>query len=172
MDLRSFIHNVPDFPTPGINFKDITPLLQDPTAFRIALNRMAEHFLEGGIDIVVGIESRGFIFGAPLALDLGAAFVPARKKGKLPRTTAEVEFSLEYGTASMEIHEDGVLPGKNVLIADDVLATGGTLLAAKDLVEGLGGQVVGLTVLLELAFLKGRERFRNSNLFSVLEFER
>ena len=172
MDLHALVHDVPDFPTPGVNFKDITPLLQDPRAFRVALDRMAEHFTGMRIDAVVGIESRGFIFGAPLALDLGASFVPARKKGKLPRATTDVEFSLEYATATMEIHEDGVLPGKRVVVADDVLATGGTMVAAKTLVERLGGHVVGLTVLLELAFLHGRDRFPDDNFFSVLTFDR
>ncbi|MCH7553068.1 MAG: adenine phosphoribosyltransferase [Chloroflexi bacterium] len=170
MDLKSFIHDVPDFPTPGINYKDITPLLQDPLGFRIALDRMAEHFLGQEVDAVVGIESRGFIFGAPLALDLGVAFVPARKSGKLPRSTRSVEFSLEYGTAVMEIHEDGVLPGKRVVIADDVLATGGTLDGARKLVEELGGYVIGATVLLELEGLKGRQKLAGMDVFSVLRY--
>lgn len=170
MDLKTWIRDVPDFPQPGVIFKDITPLLQDPAAFRHALDALTRHYQGHRVDTVVAIEARGFIFGAPLALDLGASFVPVRKKGKLPSKVIGVEYGLEYGTERVELHEDGVLPGKRVLIVDDVLATGGTMAAAKTLVERLGGHVVGLAVLIELGALNGRAKLPGVELFSVLRY--
>ena len=169
MDLKQFIRDVPDFPEPGVVFRDITPLLQNPDAFGYVIRNLADRFRDRNIETVAGIEARGFIFGAPLALALGASFVPIRKKGKLPSATSKVEYDLEYGTETMEIHLDGVLPGSKVLIADDVLATGGTLLAAKSLVESLGGQVVSLAVFLELEGLGGRERLNGVELVSLVQ---
>ena len=170
MDLKKLIRDVPDFPQPGVIFKDITPLLQEPAAFSFALDRLCERYRDRHIDDVVSIEARGFIFGAPLAVRLGAGFVPVRKKGKLPYRTVGIEYGLEYGTEAVELHEDGVLPGKQVLIVDDVLATGGTAAAAKALVEGLGGHVVGLAFLIELEFLNGRQRLPDVDLFSVIHY--
>ncbi len=169
MDLKQFIRDVPDFPEPGVVFRDITPLLQDPDAFGYVIRNLADRFRDRNIETVAGIEARGFIFGAPLALELGVSFVPIRKKGKLPSATSRVEYDLEYGTETMEIHQDGVLPGSKVLIADDVLATGGTLLAAKLLVESLGGQVVSLAVFLEIGDLGGRERLNGVELVSLVQ---
>ena len=170
LDLRTYLRDVPDFPTKGIIFKDITPLLQSPIAFRKTIHDLARHFMGQRIDAVVGVEARGFIFGAPLAVELNAGFVPVRKQGKLPFHTIEVEYALEYGTATVQMHKDGVLPGRRVIIVDDVLATGGTLLAAKKLVEQLGGHVVGMGVVLELGFLNGRARLPGSDIFSLLQY--
>lgn len=170
MDLKRLIRDVPDFPQPGVVFKDITPLLQKPEAFRYALNRFTERYQGGQIEVVAAIEARGFIFGAPLALSLGAAFVPIRKKGKLPRQVIGVEYGLEYGKERVEVHQDGVLPGRRVLIVDDVLATGGTLAAARALVEELKGHVVGVAVLVELMSLKGCGKLPGVELFSLLQY--
>jgi adenine phosphoribosyltransferase len=170
MDLRERIRDVPDFPVPGIVFKDITPLLQDPAAYRQAVYELSERFAGDRIDVVVGIEARGFLFGAPLALKLDAPFVPIRKKGKLPHKTVGVTYSLEYGDAAVEIHQDGVLPGKRVLIVDDVLATGGTMAAARALVEQVQGHVVALAVLVELEFLKGREKLEGVETFALMKY--
>ena len=171
MDLTKVIRDVPDFPQPGVTFKDITPLLQSPEAFAFAVDRFTDYYRDKGIQDVVAIESRGFIFGAPLALRLGAGFVPIRKKGKLPRKTVGVEYGLEYGRETVEVHEDGILPGKRVLIVDDVLATGGTAVAAKRLVEQLGGVVTGLGFVIELEFLRGRERLSDADVFSLLRYQ-
>ncbi|MBF8299533.1 MAG: adenine phosphoribosyltransferase [Dehalococcoidia bacterium] len=170
MDLAKIIRDVPDFPQPGVVFKDITPLLQNPAAFAQAMDAFVAHYQDRGIQDVVAIESRGFIFGAPLALRLGAGFVPIRKKGKLPRKTVGMDYGLEYGRESVELHEDGVLPGKRVLIVDDVLATGGTAVAAKALVEKLGGKVEGLSFLIELEYLKGREKLGGADVFSIIRY--
>jgi adenine phosphoribosyltransferase len=170
MDLRQRIRDVPDFPEPGIVFKDITPLLQDPVAFRQAIFELSERFARERIDVVVGIEARGFLFGAPLALNLDAPFVPIRKKGKLPHKTVGVTYSLEYGDAAVEMHQDAVMPGKRVLIVDDVLATGGTMAAARALVEQVKGEVVALAVLVELEFLKGREKLEGVETFSLMKY--
>lgn len=152
------IRDIPDFPKPGILFKDITPLLNDPAALAATVADLAEPFRDAGVDHVVGLEARGFIFGAPVALALGAGFVPARKAGKLPAAVIEQPYDLEYGTATVEIHADAVTEGSRVLIVDDVLATGGTGRAAVDLVRKAGGTVVGFSVLMELTALGGRER--------------
>lgn len=156
--IRSRIRDVPDFPEPGILFKDITPLLNDRHALAVAVAGLAAPFRGAGVDHVIGLEARGFIFGAPVALELGAGFVPARKAGKLPSRTIGQAYDLEYGTATVEIHADALHPGSRVLIVDDVLATGGTGRAAVELVRRAGGTVVGFSVLMELAALQGREK--------------
>ncbi len=155
---QDLVRDVADFPKPGIVFKDITPVLGDPAAFREVVDGLAGFFAEAGVDRVVGIEARGFILAAPVALRLGAGFVPARKEGKLPWKTRSESYTLEYGEASLEVHEDSILAGDRVAIVDDVLATGGTALAAARLVEALGGSLVGFGFLLELAALEGRKR--------------
>ena len=157
-DLRARIREVPDFPKPGILFYDITTLLRDPAAFAEVIDRMADAVAEERIDLVVGMESRGFIFAAPLAYKLGAGFVPVRKLGKLPAETIEVEYDLEYGTATLEIHRDAITPGQRVLIVDDLLATGGTVLGTIELVRRLGGEIAGLSFMVELTALGGRDR--------------
>ena len=156
-DVTAKVRDIPDFPTPGVLFKDITPVLQDPVLFRRLMDWMAEGW--GPVDVIVGIESRGFIFGAPLVERLGAGLVLARKAGKLPWDTVAVDYSLEYGTARLEMHSDAIRPGQRVRLVDDLLATGGTAEAAVSLVRRLGGQVVGLGFVIELAFLEPRRRF-------------
>ena len=168
--LRAKIREVPDFPKPGILFYDITTLIREPAAFREAIDLMTEPFREAKIEIVVGMESRGFIFSAPMALDLHAGFVPVRKLGKLPAETISVEYELEYGTNTLEIHRDSISPGQRVLIVDDLLATGGTVLGTIDLVDQLKGEVVGLSFLVELAFLKGRDRLDGHRINSVVTY--
>jgi adenine phosphoribosyltransferase len=168
--LEDRIRDIPDFPHKGVLFKDITPLLQDPVAFRDAMNRLAAHYKDAGIEAVVGVESRGFIFGAPLAYLLNTGFVPVRKFGKLPSQTVNVEYALEYGTNIVEIHMDAIKPGQKVLIVDDLLATGGTVAAARELVEKLGGQIVGIAFLAELSYLKGRERLNGHDVFALITY--
>ena len=153
--LASLIRDVPDFPQPGIVFKDITPILRDPRGLREAIDAMAEPFRHSGVDVVVGLESRGFILGAPIAYSMGLGFALVRKSGKLPADKILITYELEYGSNVFEIHRDAVAPGQRVLVVDDLLATGGTMRASIDLVEQLGGVVVGLSFLVELAFLKG-----------------
>lgn len=167
-DLRSFIRDVPDFPSPGILFRDITPLLASPEAFLRAVQAMAEPFRGDSLGKVLGIEARGFMFGAAIARELGVGFVPVRKPGKLPRKTLHVSYGLEYGKDSLEVHTDACAPGERVLIADDVLATGGTAEAAAQLADRLGARVAGITFFIELADLKGRERLARRRLHSVL----
>lgn len=167
--LRAAVRDVPDFPKPGINFKDITPVVSDPILFRDVIRALAAH--AGDIDAVVGIESRGFIFGAPLAVEVGVGFVPFRKPGKLPYRTERIQYGLEYGTDALEAHVDGIQPGQRVLLVDDVLATGGTAVAAVELVRILGGRVVGAAFVLELAFLDGRARLGNLPLHTLVTFE-
>lgn len=159
VDLYEYIVDVPDYPEPGIIFKDITPLLADPAAFLQAVDEMAEPFLASGVDIVVGIESRGFLLAGSIAERIGSGVGLVRKPGKLPRATVSVTYDLEYGTDTLEIHTDAFSDGARVLIVDDVLATGGTLAASSDLIGKAGGDVVGATMLLELSFLGGRSRF-------------
>ena len=168
--LRAQIREVPDFPKPGILFYDITTLLNDASAFQEAIELMTEPFRNERIDIVVGMESRGFIFSAPMALHLGAGFVPVRKLGKLPAETISVEYELEYGTNTLEVHRDAIRPNQRVLIVDDLLATGGTVLGTIDLVKQLKGEVVGLSFLVELGFLKGRERLDDYPINSVISY--
>jgi adenine phosphoribosyltransferase len=169
-DLRAKIREIPDFPKPGILFYDITTLLKDAAAFNEAIELMIEPYRETKVDVVVGMESRGFIFSAPMAIQLNAGFVPVRKLGKLPAETVSVEYSLEYGTNTLEIHRDALAPGQKVLIVDDLLATGGTVIGTIELVQMLKAEVVGLSFLVELLFLKGRERLRDQNIHSVIQY--
>ncbi len=171
MDLKSKIRTVPDWPKKGIMFRDITTLLQDKEAFKYAMDKFYERYKDKEIDIVVGIESRGFIFGAALAYLLGVSFVPVRKEGKLPHHTMKQEYALEYGNAVVEIHTDAIKQGQKVLVIDDLIATGGTVLATIKLIELLGGQVVECAFLVELTDLKGREKLKGYNMFSLIEFE-
>ncbi len=166
--LRQKIRDVPDFPRPGIVFRDITPLLQDREALRIACELLAEPFSGRGIDMVVGVESRGFIFGPPVALQLGAGFAIARKAGKLPWDTVSETFELEYGVEKVEMHRDAVRPGQKVLLIDDVIATGGTAAATAELVRRMGAQIVGGCFLIELLLLGGRKRLDGVDVHSVL----
>lgn len=168
--LRAQIREVPDFPKPGILFYDITTLLNDADAFRESIELMTEPFRDEKIDIVVGMESRGFIFSAPMALHLGAGFVPVRKLGKLPSETISVEYELEYGTNTLEVHRDAIRPDQRVLIVDDLLATGGTVLGTIDLIKQLKGEIVGLSFLVELGFLNGRERLDGYATSSVIAY--
>jgi adenine phosphoribosyltransferase len=168
--LEDWIRDIPDFPQQGVLFKDITPLLQDSTAYHASLDRLAAHYAGAGIQTVVGIESRGFIFGAPLAYLLNCGFVPVRKFGKLPSQTVSVEYALEYGTNVVEMHTDAIQPGKRVLIVDDLLATGGTVEAAMELVEKLGGHIAGIAFLVELTFLKGRDRLKGHDVFALIKY--
>ncbi|WP_207229201.1 adenine phosphoribosyltransferase [Ktedonosporobacter rubrisoli] len=168
--LEDRIRDIQDFPQKGVLFKDITPLLQDGATFRAAMERMAAHYTGSGIQTVVGVESRGFIFGAPLAYLLNCGFVPVRKFGKLPAPTESVEYALEYGTNVVEIHKDAVKPGERVLIVDDLLATGGTVSASIELVERLGGHIAGVAFLVELTFLKGREKLKGHDVFALIKY--
>ena len=168
--VRSLIRDVPDFPQEGIVFKDITPLLGDEAGFSAVIDMMVVHFGRGNVDKVVGIEARGFILASPVAYHFGAGFVPVRKEGKLPWETHSEEYALEYGTATIQVHTDAISPGERVVIVDDVLATGGTAAAAAALVEKLGGKVVGIACLIELSFLKGRDRIRDYDFFSLITY--
>ena len=171
LDLRRYIRSIPDFPKAGVMFRDITPLLLDATAFEEALRRMADPYAEGDVDVVVGAESRGFIFGAPIALRLGAGFVPIRKQGKLPADTVSVTYDLEYGTDTVEMHTDAVREGSRVLMVDDLLATGGTMAASCQMVEQAGGRIVGIEFLIELAFLAGRAKLEAYPVRSQIVYE-
>ncbi len=168
--LRATIREIPDFPKPGILFYDITTVLKDPAAYKEAIDLMLEPYRGERVDLVVGMESRGFIFSAPLAYLLGTGLVPVRKLGKLPAETITVEYALEYGSNTLEIHRDAIQPGQRVLIVDDLLATGGTVRGTIDLVERLKGEVVGLAFLVELDFLKGRERLEGRKVTSVIRY--
>jgi adenine phosphoribosyltransferase len=170
MDLKQYIRDVPDFPEPGILFKDLTPLLGNAKAFDYTISHLAEHYRDADFDAIVPIESRGFLFGAPLAHALGKSIVPVRKPGKLPSATHSTEYSLEYGSNTMEIHVDGVEKGQKVLIMDDLLATGGTLAATARLVEMAGGVVSGIGVVIELTFLDGRKNLAKYNLYSMIQY--
>ncbi|HEX6140765.1 MAG TPA: adenine phosphoribosyltransferase [Candidatus Limnocylindria bacterium] len=169
-DLRALIREVPDFPKPGILFYDITTLLKDPAAFKDVIDRMADAVRDERIDLVVGMESRGFIFAAPLAYQLGAGFVPVRKLGKLPAETIEVEYDLEYGTATLEVHRDAIAEGQRVLIVDDLLATGGTVLGTIELVRRLGGEIAGLSFMVELTALHGRDKLGDFAIHTLLSY--
>jgi adenine phosphoribosyltransferase len=169
--LEAHIRDIPDFPKPGVVFKDITPLLADVNAFRFTVDAIADHFAGQTVDKVLGIEARGFIAAAPVAYRFGAGFVPVRKAGKLPWEVEREEYVLEYGSDLLEIHRDAVAPGEKVLIVDDVMATGGTAEATIRLVETLGGEIVGLGFILELAFLGGRERVKGRDVLSLLTYE-
>ncbi len=170
MDIKSKIRTVPHFPKEGVMFKDITTLLQDSDAFRYVIAEMLKKIEGKKIDKVVSAESRGFIFGSVLAHELGAGFVPLRKPGKLPAKTIKEEFDTEYSKDAFEIHEDSVKKGENVLIVDDLLATGGTLKASVKLIERLGGNIVGISVLIELDFLGGRDKVKGYDVFSIVNY--
>ena len=169
-ELRAKIREIPDFPKPGILFYDITTLLKDGKAFREAIDLMLEPYKGEKIDVVVGMESRGFIFSAPMAYQLEAGLVPVRKLGKLPAETITVEYALEYGSNTLEIHRDAITAGQKVLVVDDLLATGGTVKGTIELVERLKGEVVGLGFLVELEFLKGRDRLDGRRVTSVIKY--
>ena len=169
--LKEYLREIPDFPRPGVGFKDITPLLGDAKAFTFAVDAIAEHFAGAPIDKVLGVEARGFIVAAPIAYRFGAGFVPVRKAGKLPWEIEKQEYELEYGTDALEVHRDAVAPGQSVLIVDDVLATGGTAAATVRLVERLGGTVAGLGFIVELAFLTGRSRLEGYDLLSLITYD-
>jgi len=170
LDLAKTIRDVPDFPVKGILFKDITTLLKDADAFREAIDRLVAHYQDQGLDLVAGIESRGFIFGAPMAYLLGTGFIPIRKPGKLPAETEQVEYALEYGTDAVEIHKDAIRPGQRVLVVDDLLATGGTASASAQLIEKLGGKVVSIAFLIDLTFLHGKDKLEGYDVFTLIEF--
>lgn len=170
MDLKEKIRVIPDFPKPGISFKDITTLLKDGEALQETVRRMADYFKDKQIEMVVGVESRGFILGAPLAYEMGLGFTLIRKSGKLPGEVLSVEYDLEYGTDRLEIHTDSFAPGTRVLIVDDLLATGGTIWAAAELIRKLGGEVVGLAFLVELTYLGGRQRLGDYDVFTLVEY--
>ena len=171
MDYKAMIREVPDFPKPGILFYDITTLLKDPTAFRHMLDELTGRYRDSNISKIVGIESRGFILGSPLAYHLGAGFVPVRKPGNLPADCFEVKYNLVYGSNSLAIHRDAIVMGERVLIVDDLLATGGTAAATVKLVRQLGGEIAGLAVLLELKGLKGREKLNGCPVHSLITYE-
>jgi len=171
VDLAQHIRNVPDFPVEGIQFKDVTTLLQAPEPFAASVQAMLDHYQGAEIDLVVGIESRGFIWGAILAYQMGVGFVPVRKPDKLPAETIRAEYSLEYGTNALEMHRDAIQPGQKVLIVDDLLATGGTARATCQLVEQLGGEVAGLAFLIELTFLPGREKLAGYDVLALVQMD-
>lgn len=170
MNLKDYITDVVDFPEKGIIFRDISPLMQNGDAYRFAVNEIVEFAKDLGVDKVVGPEARGFMVGCPVAVGLGCGFAMARKKGKLPRETVEVDYGLEYGEATLQLHSDAVKPGEKVLICDDLLATGGTTLATVELIEKLGGEVVGLAFLIELMDLKGREKIEKYTIKTLMEY--
>ena len=169
--LEEYVRSIPDFPEPGIIFRDITTILQDPDGLHLAIQSMQDKLKDTEFDVVVGTESRGFIFGMPIAYALGKAFIPVRKKGKLPCETVSAEYDLEYGKAEIEIHKDAVRPGQKVVLVDDLIATGGTMEASCKLVEQLGGEVVKILFLMELAGLKGREKLAKYDVASVITYE-
>jgi adenine phosphoribosyltransferase len=170
-ELKAKIRDIKDFPTEGILFKDITTLLKDARAFKYVVDQLATAYIQSGVEVVVGIESRGFIFAGAVAHELGAGFVPVRKLGKLPAKTIEVEYDLEYGRDALAIHEDAIAPGQRVLIVDDLLATGGTMAATLRLIEPSGGVVVGVAFLIELGFLHGRAKLKHYPLTSLIIYE-
>lgn len=170
-NLEDYVRSIPDFPEEGIIFRDITTVIQDPEGLKLAIDSMIQALQDVDFDLVVGTESRGFIFGMPVAYALGKGFVPCRKKGKLPCETVTASYDLEYGSAEIEIHKDSIQPGQRVVLIDDLIATGGTIEACASLVEELGGEVVKLVFLLELAGLKGRERLHQYNMTSLITYE-
>ncbi len=171
MDLKKYIRNIPDFPQEGILFRDITPLLANGEAFKFAVKELADHFRGKGIEKVAGVEARGFIIGAPVAAELGVGFVPIRKPGKLPFETVRKEYQLEYGMSILEIHKDAVKKGEKILMIDDLLATGGTAKAASDLIESLGGEIAGWGFVIVLKSLKGEEKLKEYEIFSLVDFD-
>lgn len=168
--IKGLIREIPDFPQPGISFKDITTLLQDPAGLKTAIDAMVRPFRPSEVEMVVGIESRGFVVGTPMALALGCGFVPVRKPGKLPGTVIRQEYALEYGTDAVEMHQDALSPGQRVLLVDDLLATGGTMQAACQLVERLGAHILGISFLVELEFLDGRRLLQGYRIESVVQY--
>ena len=170
MDLKEYIREIPDFPEPGVLFRDITPLLRDPAAFKFAVDSLESLFQSVSFDTVVAVESRGFLFGAPLAYRMGKSFVPVRKQGKLPADTRAAQYSLEYGSSIMEIHADAIAAGERVLVLDDLLATGGTLDATARLIEVLGGVVAGIGLVIELTDLGGRQRLSEYQVSSLIKY--
>ena len=169
--IEEYVRTIPDFPEPGIMFRDVTSVIQDPDGLKLAIDSMIQ-LLDGvDFDVVVGAESRGFIFGAPIAYALGKAFVPIRKKGKLPCETISADYELEYGHATIEMHKDAIIPGQKVVVVDDLIATGGTIEAGAKLVEELGGEVVKIIFLMELAGLNGREKLKKYDVASVICYE-
>lgn len=171
LDLRTLIRDVPNFPKPGIVFKDITPILSNPAGLALAVEMLVNPFRGIGVELVIGAESRGFIFGTAMAQALSCGFVPVRKPGKLPAEKIALTYDLEYGQDTLEIHRDAIRRGQKCLLVDDLLATGGTMTACSQLVERLGGQIAGIAVLIELTFLRGRDRFKQYPLHSVLKYE-
>lgn len=169
-ELRAKVRDVPDFPVPGVLFRDITPILKDPAAYRTCIDLFAEHFDGSDVEVFAGIESRGFLFAAPLALRLGRAFVPVRKAGKLPAEKVQRTYALEYGEATIELHRDAVRRGQRVAVLDDLLATGGTAQAACDMIESLGGVVADVAFLIELEFLAGRDRLHGRRVTSFIRY--
>ncbi len=170
MDYKKYIANVVNFPKEGINFKDITPLMLNGEAFKAACTDIVEYAREVGAEVVVGPEARGFIFGCPVAAEMGIGFAPIRKPGKLPRETEDIEYDLEYGSNTLSIHKDAIEKGQKVIIVDDLLATGGTVKATVDLIERLGGEVVGCAFLIELDFLNGRDLLKGYNIKSLINY--
>ncbi|MBY0096256.1 adenine phosphoribosyltransferase [Mesobacillus maritimus] len=170
MDLKQYVAIVPDWPKPGITFKDITPLMANGEAYKYATDQIVTYAREREIDLIVGPEARGFIIGCPVAYSLGVGFAPVRKEGKLPRETAKVDYGLEYGKDTLTIHKDAIKPGQRVLITDDLLATGGTIEATIKLVEELGGVVAGIAFLIELTYLDGRSKLDNYDVLTLLEY--
>ena len=171
-DLKKLIREVPDYPKPGILFYDLTTLLKDKLGFHYMIDRLCDHYHGRTIDIVAGIEARGFIFAPALAYRLGAGFVPVRKPKKLPAKTASITYALEYGTDTLELHEDAIQPGQTVIICDDLLATGGTAAATAKLIEQLGGKVAGAAFAVELTFLKGRSKLQGLDIFSLIQYDK
>lgn len=170
-ELKEYVRNIPDFPKEGIIFRDITTVIQDPEGLKLAIDSMIDVLRDVDFDVVVGTESRGFIFGVPIAYALGKGFVPCRKKGKLPCETVSASYDLEYGSAEIELHRDSIQPGQKVVLVDDLVATGGTIEACAGLVENLGGEVAKIIFLLELAGLKGRERLKKYDVTSLITYE-
>ena len=169
--LEDYVRSIPDFPEPGIIFRDVTSILQDADGLRLAIDSIQEELKDVDVDVIVGTESRGFIFGVPVAYNLHKPFVPVRKKGKLPCKTISMDYDLEYGSATIEMHQDSIRPGQKVAIIDDLIATGGTVEAAGKMIESLGGQVVKIVFLMELAGLKGRERLKKYDVSSVIRYD-
>lgn len=170
MNFKDYIRVIPDFPQPGIRFKDITTLLQNGTVYKDAIDQLKEMVKEKEIDVIAGPEARGFVIGAPLAYALGVGFIPIRKSGKLPGETIEVDYALEYGKDKLAMHKDAIKPGQKVLIADDLLATGGTIQSSIDLIKQLGGDIVGAAFLIELSYLEGRNKFDGIDVVSLVQY--
>jgi len=168
--LKELVRDIPDFPKKGIVFKDITPLLQNPSSLKEIVDKISDHYADQKVDVIVGAEARGFLFGPAVAIKLNAGFVPVRKPGKLPYETASMTYELEYGTDTLEIHKDAVKTGDNVLMLDDLLATGGTMSASCKLVESLGGKITGCAFLIELGFLNGKDMLSKYDVFSLIQY--